>query len=178
MIWKLRGVQMSGGTTFIGRAGLNRKQGSLIKLGNDVVLCSNSIANPLCEIGRCRISTLDPNAKLLIKDRVGMSSAVICCAKRIVIGAGTQIGGGALIMDTDFHPRREDGSWATDPVAVSDPINIGKNCFIGARAIILKGVQIGDGAIVGAGSTVTKNVPKGAIACGNPATIKYSKNDA
>ena len=81
-------------------------------------------------------------------------------------------------MDTDFHPRRGDGSWATDPIAVSDPINIGENCFIGARAIILKGVQIGDGAVIGAGSVVTKNVPEGAIACGNPATIKYNKDDA
>jgi acetyltransferase-like isoleucine patch superfamily enzyme len=48
---------------------------------------------------------------------------------------------------------------------------IGKNCFIGARSIVLPGVQIGDECIVGAGSVVTKDVPPGCIVAGNPAQI-------
>ena len=172
LIWKLRGVRIGCRCTFIGRAGLNRKSGSIIQLGKQVTLCSSPMANPLSEIGRCRLATLDKHARLVIHDMVGMSSTTICCAKSIVIGQGTQIGGGVLIMDTDFHPRNSDSSWATDPAAVSKPVTIGQYCFIGARAIILKGVQIGNGAVIGAGSVVTKNVPEGAVACGNPATIK------
>ncbi|AEG00274.1 acyltransferase [Methylomonas methanica] len=48
---------------------------------------------------------------------------------------------------------------------------IGKNCFIGARSIIMPGINIGDGAIVGAGAVVTRDVPANAVAAGNPAKI-------
>lgn len=48
---------------------------------------------------------------------------------------------------------------------------IGKNCFIGGRALILPGVEIGDGCVVGAGAVVTKSVPPGSVVAGNPAKV-------
>jgi acetyltransferase-like isoleucine patch superfamily enzyme len=51
-------------------------------------------------------------------------------------------------------------------------VAIGKGCFIGARAIILKGVTIGDGAVVAAGALVTRDVPAEHLAIGNPAMVK------
>ena len=48
---------------------------------------------------------------------------------------------------------------------------IGKHCFIGARSIILPGIQIGDESIVGTGSVVTKDVPPRCVVAGNPAQI-------
>jgi acetyltransferase-like isoleucine patch superfamily enzyme len=48
---------------------------------------------------------------------------------------------------------------------------IGERCFIGARALIMPGVRVGDGCIVGAGSVVTRDVPPGCIAVGNPARV-------
>ncbi len=48
---------------------------------------------------------------------------------------------------------------------------IGKRCFIGARSLIMPGVQVGDGSIVAAGSVVTRDVPAGTIVAGNPARI-------
>ena len=51
---------------------------------------------------------------------------------------------------------------------------IGLNCFIGAHAIIMPGVTIGDGSIVAAGSVVTKTVPPGSLVAGNPARILRS----
>ena len=48
---------------------------------------------------------------------------------------------------------------------------VGRHCFIGARAIILPGVRIGDNCVVGAGSVVTKDTPPGTIVAGNPAKV-------
>jgi acetyltransferase-like isoleucine patch superfamily enzyme len=48
---------------------------------------------------------------------------------------------------------------------------VGRNCFIGARAVIMPGVKVGDHCIVGAGAVVTKDVPSGSIVVGNPAQI-------
>lgn len=48
---------------------------------------------------------------------------------------------------------------------------IGRNCFIGARSVILPGAQIGDGSVVGTGSVVTKDVPPRCVVAGNPARI-------
>ena len=174
-IWRiylqLRGVKVGGGFTCIGRPGMNLKRGSRIRLGTGVTLCNSAMANPVAEGGRCRLATVAAGAELIIHAQVGMSSALICCATRVEIGSGTIIGGGAMILDTDFHPRMPDGSWGTDPKSVSKPVTIGKNCFIGARAVILKGVTIGEGAVVGAGAVVSKDVPTSGIVGGNPAII-------
>jgi acetyltransferase-like isoleucine patch superfamily enzyme len=173
--WRLylraRGVSVGSGFTCIGRPGINLKRGTSIRIGDNVTLCNSGMANPVAESGRCRLATVASGAELILHDRVGMSSALICCATRIEIGEGTQLGGGVMILDTDFHPRLDDGTWGTDPAAVSKPVHIGRNCFIGARAIILKGVTLGDGAVVGAGAVVTKDIPADAVAVGNPAMV-------
>lgn len=51
------------------------------------------------------------------------------------------------------------------------PVHIGKNCWIGAGAIILPGITIGDNVVVGAGSVVTKDLPSNVVAVGNPCRV-------
>lgn len=51
------------------------------------------------------------------------------------------------------------------------PVRIGKNCWLGAGVIILPGITIGDDVVVGAGSVVTKDIPSGVVAVGNPCRI-------
>ena len=51
------------------------------------------------------------------------------------------------------------------------PVTIGKNCWIGAGAIIVPGVTIGDNVVIGAGSVVTKDIPSNVVAVGNPCRI-------
>ena len=51
------------------------------------------------------------------------------------------------------------------------PIHIGKNCWLGAGVIVLPGVTIGDNTVIGAGSVVTKDIPQGVIAVGNPCKV-------
>lgn len=51
------------------------------------------------------------------------------------------------------------------------PVHIGKNCWIGAGAILLPGVTVGDNTVIGAGSVVTKDLPAGVVAVGNPCRV-------
>ncbi len=51
------------------------------------------------------------------------------------------------------------------------PVHIGKNCWIGAGAVIVPGVTIGDNVVIGAGSVVTKDIPSGVVAVGNPCRV-------
>lgn len=51
------------------------------------------------------------------------------------------------------------------------PVHIGKNCWIGAGAVILPGVTIGDNSVIGAGSVVTKDIPSNVVAVGNPCRV-------
>ncbi|MEG8043619.1 sugar O-acetyltransferase [Sphingomonas sp. LR59] len=86
----------------------------------------------------------------------------------VQIGAGTQIGPGVQILTAD-HPR--------DPVQRGQmrefgrSVTIGRNVWIGGAALILPGITVGDNAIVGAGSVVTRDVPAGVTVAGNPARL-------
>lgn len=51
------------------------------------------------------------------------------------------------------------------------PVHIGRNCWIGAGAVLLPGVTVGDNTVIGAGSIVTKDIPSGVIAVGNPCKV-------
>jgi galactoside O-acetyltransferase len=57
------------------------------------------------------------------------------------------------------------------------PVHIGRNCWIGAGAIILPGVTIGDNTVIGAGSVVTKDIPANVVAVGNPCRVLREISD-
>lgn len=96
-------------------------------------------------------------------------NCVILDVVEIRVGDGTQIGPGVQILTAD-HPR--------DPVERATglewgrPITIGANVWIGGGAILLPGITVGDDALIGAGSVVTRDVPAGATVAGNPARIR------
>ena len=85
------------------------------------------------------------------------------------IGDDCQIGAGVQILTAD-HPR--DARQRAEGLEFGRPITIGTNVWIGGGAIILPGVQIGDHAIIGAGSVVTRDVPAETVAVGNPARLR------
>ncbi len=84
----------------------------------------------------------------------------------VEIGDGCQIGPGVQILAAD-HPR--DPALRARGLENGRPVSIGRNVWIGGGAILLPGVSVGDDAIVGAGSVVTRDVPPGATVAGNPA---------
>jgi acetyltransferase-like isoleucine patch superfamily enzyme len=91
----------------------------------------------------------------------------ISCAERIQMGKNFVASWGVDILDSDGHPIFFDKN-DPNPTAKSAPVIIGDDCWIGHDAIILKGVVINDGAIIGAGSVVTRDVPHHTIVAGNP----------
>lgn len=95
-------------------------------------------------------------------------NASIFCFNRISIGENCLIGTGVKIRDYDGHSICGESKYSE--------VIIGNHVWIGDNAIILKGVHIGDGAIIGAGSIVTKNIPNNSIVAGVPA--KIIKEDA
>jgi acetyltransferase-like isoleucine patch superfamily enzyme len=120
---------------------------------------------------------------IFVGDDSTLVGAIFMCAERIEIGAGVVISYNVTIADSDFHPldpearKRDavanapDGDRSFRPSFDSAPIVIEDGAWIGAGAIILKGVRIGAGARVGAGAVVTRDIPPGCTVEGNPARL-------
>jgi maltose O-acetyltransferase len=84
----------------------------------------------------------------------------------VAIGARTLLGPGVQIYCAEHHKDAEERAAGLE---IARPVAIGSDVWIGGAAIILAGVRIGDGAIVGAGAVVTRDVPAGTTVVGNPA---------
>ncbi len=180
LIWnmeaRLKGAQVRRRVVFGGRPILSVASGSRMVLGEDVVLRSGRRNNPLGCFQPCVLRTLAAGAELVLERNVGLSATTVCAGQSVHIGENTLIGAGALILDNDFHRLDTNGTWKADVTSNARPVRIGRSVFIGARAIILKGVSIGDGAVVGAGAVVTHDVPAGHLAMGNPAMARPQRN--
>lgn len=93
------------------------------------------------------------------------AGAQIRCTNSIKIGDRVAIARDVYIMDSDSHQLSDDSHQPDQPVCIGDDV------WIGARAMILKGVTVGDGAIIAAGAVVNKNVPAHSIVAGVPAKV-------
>jgi acetyltransferase-like isoleucine patch superfamily enzyme len=91
------------------------------------------------------------------------SHASIDCFDAITIGHDVAIAKGVVIRDCDNH--------SIDGAIDHAPITIGNRVWIGTNVIVLKGVTIGDGAIIAAGAVVTRDIPAGCLAGGVPARV-------
>jgi acetyltransferase-like isoleucine patch superfamily enzyme len=126
---------------------------------------------------------------ILERDRAAISigrntfigNSLIASAAKVEIGDDVLISWGCNIVDHGSHAigweyRKEDvkgwyygkKDWTNVPVK---PVRIGNKSWIGMNVIILKGVEIGEGAVVGAGSVVTRNVQPWTVVAGNPAKL-------
>jgi acetyltransferase-like isoleucine patch superfamily enzyme len=92
-------------------------------------------------------------------------------AQSIRVGSHCLISAGVRIHDNDGHPLDSDRRRRGERIVPAEvaAVNIGNNVWIGAEAVVLKGVRIGDNAVVGTRAVVTHDVPEGAVVAGNPA---------
>jgi len=120
-------------------------------------------------------------ASLSVGDRTFVGSSVIVIASRVEIGDDVLVAWGCTIVDHDSHAmkfsdrkddvaRWLDGKKDWGSVEIK-PVTIGDKAWIGLNAVILKGVTIGEGAVVAAGSVVTHDVAPYAVVAGNPARV-------
>lgn len=132
------------------------KKNCAVELGDYVKIFSN-----------VKLSVTGDDERALLK--IGSHASIgnrteIHCGKEISIGDNCIIAWDVVIMDWDYHKLNS-------RISVRKPVHIEDNVWIGCRAIILKGVRIGKGSIIAAGSVVTKDVPSNTLVAGNPAKI-------
>lgn len=143
------------GTTFIS------KDIPILHLSNN----SKLIINGKFSAGPGTTISLGENAKLILGDNTSITAnSKMICHKNIRIGNNVAISWEVQIMDTDFH-------YIDKKYPNKKSIIIGDNVWVGSRVTIMKGVKIGSGAVVAAGSVVTKSVPRNVLVAGVPAEI-------
>jgi acetyltransferase-like isoleucine patch superfamily enzyme len=150
---------------------IQKYRGSQINLGDGLYMRSWPSTNPLTPNHPIVLATRSKNAEIIVGEDVGMTGATIVSAERVIIGNRVQIGANSTIVDTDFHPLDPHERRVNFLAGGHSPVIIDDDVFIGMHSLILKGVRIGEGSVIGAGSVVTRNVPSFAIVAGNPATV-------
>lgn len=153
------------------------KKATLI-IGENVTIKSSFLSNLIGLYQRSIIIARTPQSKITIGDNVGMSGVTIYARNEITIGKNTLIGANTKILDNDFHPLEiKDRNNDVKEKIKTTPVIIGENCFIGCNVIILKGTQLGEGCIVGAGAVVSGKYEDNSIIVGNPATTRKKNED-
>ena len=169
------GIELGKNILANGPVSLIRWPGGKISIGNNV-----SIISGLRRVTACapafptRFRVFGKGAEILIGDGSEINCvSIVARSQKIEIGKHVMIAPNCIITDSDFHAHWPCESRSVDPgYCLDKPVTIKDYAWIGMNCIILKGVTIGVGAIVGAGSVVTHDVPDYCVACGNPAVIK------
>lgn len=172
LIMKINKVKFGKNLNLYGVPVIFRKSGSQLNIGENCTIKSSFLSNLVGLSQRTIIVSRTDEAKINIGDNVGISGATIYARKSISIGDNTLIGGNVKIFDNDFHPVEVEARNIDDKDAIGTrEVIIGKDCFIGCNALILKGTKIGDGSVVGAGSVVCGEFPECVVIAGNPARV-------
>jgi maltose O-acetyltransferase len=160
--WKLRGCERVGlGTRARGRIWIHGR--GAIRIGADVVLDGSH--HPI------ELHALEAGSEVVLGDGVHVAGGTsIEAVQSVRVGPRTRLGPFAKLMDNHFHALV--GSRHSRPP--SSPVIIGQDVEIGARAILLAGAEVGDGATIGPGTVLTRRdrVAAGRKASGSPAVVE------
>lgn len=167
----LNRISWGRGWRFYGTPIIQKHRKSSMSFGAHLQLRSSCNSNPLGPNHPVILCTWEPGAVLAIGDNFAMTGGSICAAEKIAIGSNVSVGANCTIVDTDFHPLDPEFRHQHPQEATTAPVTIEDDVFIGMNCLILKGVTVGRGSVIGAGSVVTKDVPSCVIVAGNPAKV-------
>lgn len=125
---------------------------------------------------------IQPSCRIYHSEKISLGNNVLIGTGALIEGMGTLQVGSNVILGPDVtiwtatHNYETPSQLPYDKKILFKPVIIEDNVWIGAKAIITPGVKIHEGAIVGMGSVVVKDVPKGAVVGGNPAKILKYRN--
>jgi acetyltransferase-like isoleucine patch superfamily enzyme len=175
--FRLWGVQVGPGLCVTGPIRLNVHPSAFCQIGKECKIHSSHRANAV-GAGQAPVFSVARGARLVIGNGVGISHAVIVCNEAVTIEDQVFVGGGTFITDTDSHSllarHRLDQN---DAMVTTRPVRIGRRSFIGGYALLLKGTDIGEEAVIGAGAVVSGRVPPREIWAGNPARFLRRLNE-
>ena len=142
----------------------------VIKFSNDVKI--GVIPSPFFYSTYAHIEARNLGSSITIGSGTWINNGFIAIAEysSITIGRNCLIGAAVEILDSDFHGLQVEERAVSKPQWAS-PVVIGDDVFIGSNVKIMKGVHIGDGAVVANSSVVVKDVPARSISGGNPAKL-------
>ena len=159
------------GWRFYGIPIIQKHRHSLMSFGPGLQLRSSLRSNPLGPTHPVVLATWCRGARLEVGAHFAMTGGTLCAAEHITIGNDVVVGANTMIVDTDFHPLTPDGRRVNSSEGQSAAVVIEDDVFIGMNCLVLKGVTIGRGSVIGAGSVVTRDVRPGVIVAGNPAQL-------
>ncbi len=171
LVFALAGVRWGRGWRFYGVPIVQKHRHSVMRIGDGLSLRSTPHSNALGPCHPVILSTRRAGAQLIIGRGFGMTGGTICAEERITIGDDVWVGANCVITDTDFHPLELEARLARPLDGATAPVTIEDGVFIGMHTLVLKGVTIGARSVIGAGSVVTRDIPSGVVAAGNPARV-------
>jgi len=171
LLFMLNQIQWGPGWKLYGVPIIQKHRQSVMRFGPGFSLRSTTRSNPLGACHPVILCTWQAGAVLETGEDFVMTGGTLCAAERITIGNRVNIGANSTLIDTDFHPLDEEQRRLFPQAAQNKPIIIEDDVFIGMNCLVMKGVTIGRGSVIGAGSVVTRSVPPGVIAAGNPARV-------
>jgi acetyltransferase-like isoleucine patch superfamily enzyme len=170
-LFALNGIRWGKGWQLHGMPIIQKHRYSTMRFESGFSLRSSVRSNPLGANHPVILCTWQAGATLEIGADFGMTGGSIVTASRIMIGNRVTVGANTTIVDNDFHPLEVMNRRAMPQNAKMAPVEIEDDVFIGMNCLILKGVSIGHGSIIGAGSVVAKNIPCNVVVAGNPARV-------
>ena len=167
-------IKISGNNNilYIGKNSLLRDSNIFIKGNNNIIYIGDD-----CVVNNTSIILDNEGSEIRIGNKTSIAKVQIVSLEpyKIEIGEDCMLSYDIEIRNTDSHKIYDKNT--TERINEGSSINIGNHVWLGMRAIILKGVTIGDNSIVAAGSIVTKDVKANTIVSGNPARqVKENKN--
>lgn len=160
-------ITVKGNLYFYGVTYTSFHPSSKVKIGRGCTFRSSFSSNSIGLKQKCFLST-GKNAKLEIGDDCGLSGTVINAENLVKVGNRVFFGANVTVSDSDRHPLNAKARFANE-AGVNKPVIIEDDVWLGMNVVVMKGVRIGQGAVVAANSVVLKDIPSNVVAAGIPA---------